>query len=85
MSYFLGKIKSLAKSKLICCLFTALRLPHGTLRQMFSDWGCHQWRVLTLQVVTGPTTQFRTALRAEKQQIMDVEGSHLSERSWSGI
>lgn len=28
MSCFLGKIKDLAKSRPICCLFTSLRLPH---------------------------------------------------------
>lgn len=30
-------------------------------------------------------TVWNNTFRAEKQQITDVEGSHLSERSWSGI
>lgn len=37
------------------------------------------WSSLVLQYSLGQ------CLGLKKQQIMDVEGSHLSERSWSGI
>lgn len=81
---FLCKIKSVVKFKPVCCLFTTPMLPHGALREMFSDWGCQQ-RLLPPQAVPCPMILFGTGLRSENQQIMDAEGSHLSERSWSGI